>query len=101
MLYPRKIKDPAAVLDYKFTWGQVHLDEPPWLQDGETVQSHSITISPSGLTVESSDITDSAKAVTVWLSGGTLNTTYTVRCQVVTSASRTETRSMTISVQNR
>ncbi|WP_228002126.1 phage fiber-tail adaptor protein [Nocardia australiensis] len=101
MLYPKKFKDPQAALDYKFSWGEVHRGDPPWLQPGETIQTETITVSPSGLTVESTDITDSGRAVTVWLSGGTVNTSYTVRCRIVTNSSRTDVRSMTISIQNR
>ncbi|MFC8531951.1 hypothetical protein [Nocardia sp. NPDC057227] len=101
-LFPHKFKDPLAVLDFKFTWGQVHRDDPPWLQPGEVIQTATITISPSGgLALESSEITDSGKAVTAWLSGGTAGASYTVRCRIVTSASRTDVRSMTLVVQNR
>ncbi|WP_433568075.1 hypothetical protein ACQP1O_43305 (plasmid) [Nocardia sp. CA-151230] len=95
------MKDPLAVLDYKFTFGQDHAGAPPWLQPGEVIQTETITISPSDLTLESSDITDAGTAVTVWLSQGTAGATYTVRCKVVTSESRTDVRSMTLDVQNR
>lgn len=101
MLYPRKPKDPQAVLDYEFSWGREHGGQPPWLQPGETIQSDTITISPAGLTLESSDITAGGQSVTVWLSQGTAGTTYTVRCRVVTTASRTDVRSMTVEVENR
>lgn len=101
MLYPRKPKDPQAVLDYEFAWGKEHGGQPPWLQPGEYIQSETITISPSGLTLESSDITNGGQSVTVWLSQGTAATTYTVRCRIVTTESRTDVRSMTVDVQNR
>lgn len=101
MLYPLKYKDPQAVLDYKFEWAKEHAGQPPWLQPGETIQTETITVSPSDLTVESSDITDAGTTVTVWLSQGTVSTTYTVRCRIVTSESRTDIRSMSLVVQNR
>lgn len=102
MLYPQKPKDPQAVSDYEFAWGRPHAGEPPWLQPGETIQSETITIIPSGqLNLEQSDITNGGTSVTVWLSQGNLGVTYTVRCRVVTSASRTDVRSMSVVVQNR
>ena len=101
MLYETKLKDPQAVLDYEFAWAKAHKGESPWLQPGETIQTETITITPSGLTLEQSDITAAGTSVTVWLSQGTLGVTYTVRCRVVTSASRTDVRSMSVLLQNR
>jgi hypothetical protein len=102
MLYARKTKDPSAALDYLFVWGPDDRSaEPPWLEDAETIAAFSLTLSPSGLTVESSEITPDGKRVLVWLSGGTLGVTYTVACQITTTLSRTETRRMSIFVQNR
>lgn len=102
MLYPKRFKDPQAVLDYQFNWGEGARGEPAWLQDGETVQTETITISPAGsLELDASDITNSGRSVTFWLTGGTAGTSYTVRCRIVTNASRTDVRSMTVVVQNR
>lgn len=89
----RFAKDPSAVLDYKFDWSS-------WLATGETISSHTIT-ADTGITVDSSSLTDTNTSVTVWLSGGTAETSYTVTCQVVTSASRTDERSITIRVKDR
>lgn len=102
LLLPRRYKDPQAVLDFKFAWGQTHRNDPPWLQDDEVIQTKAVTISPSGgVELESSDITDDGRSVTAWLSGGVAGTAYTVRCRIVTSASRTDVRSMTLVVENR
>ena len=84
------LKDPNAVLDYKFDWTS-------WLASGETISSQTTTPS-SGLTVDSSSITDTGKSVTVWLSGGTLGNTYTVVNRVTTSSSRVDDRTMRIKV---
>lgn len=86
-------KDPDAVLDYKFDWSS-------WLSTGETISSTTVT-AETGLTVDSNSITDTSTSVTVWLSGGTANTNYDVTCQIVTSASRTDDRTMTIRVRER
>lgn len=87
-------KDPNSVLDYKFSWAS-------WLATGETIASKTVTVSPTGLTADSSTITDTNTSVTVWLSGGTAGKTYDVACKIVTSASRTDERTMRIVVENR
>jgi len=101
MLYPRKFKDPTAVLDYVFRWGpDDRATEPPWLEPTETIVTHTMTV-PSGLTKESSEVTPDGKDVLVWLSGGTAGSTYTVACHVVTNLSRTDTRRMSVQVELR
>ena len=85
------VKDPDAVLDYAFDWSD-------WLATGETISSHTIT-TETGLTKDSDS--ESSGVVTVWLSGGTAGEDYDVACKIVTSASRTDERTMTIRVKNR
>lgn len=102
MLYARKTKDPAASLDYQFIWGpDPRSNEPPWLEDTETITSHTIVVTPTGLAVEDHEITPDGKNVLVWLASGTLGVTYTVACQITTTLSRTDTRRMSIYCQNR
>lgn len=79
-------KDPDATLDYAFDWTD-------WLEDGETISSHTITAS-TGLTKDSDSESDGI--VTVWLSGGTTGTIYTLACKIVTSLSRTDERTVNI-----
>ena len=95
-------KDPSAILDYKFDWAGLTngTGASNWLASGETISSKTVT-APTGLTIVSSSITDTNTSVTVWLSSGTANTSYTLTCQIVTSASRTDKRSMTIVVVDR
>lgn len=85
------IKDPDAVLDYVFDWTD-------WLDAGETISSHVITVE-TGITKDSDS--ESGGLVTVWLSGGTVDSYYIVSCKIVTSDSRTEERSMRIQVSER
>ena len=97
-----KPKDPGAVLDFKFDFktnsnGRGFTD---WLESGETITSFVMTVE-SGLTEDSSSITDSGTTVTVWLSGGVDGVEYSVACEIVTSAGRTDERTGTISVANR
>lgn len=86
-------KDPDAVLDYKFDWSS-------WLASGETISTISVA-ADSGLTVDSSSRTDTNTSVTAWLSGGTVGQTYGVRCRVTTSESRTDDRTLNVTVKER
>jgi len=89
------LKDPEAVLDYAWNWAN-------WLDTSttpnESIIAHTITV-PSGLTLESS--TAASGSVTAWISGGTVGTTYRVECLIVTTAGRTDERSLWITVQER
>ena len=96
------LKDPDAVLDYKFDWKALTngSGESDWLQAAETISSHTID-ADTGITVDSSALSDTNTSVTVWLSGGTAGTNYAVRCEIETSASRTDERTMTIRCRER
>jgi len=85
------IKDPDATLDFAFDWSA-------WLATGETIADHTIT-AQAGITVESSS--EAAGVVTVWLSGGTAVTVYTVACEVTTSAGRVDERTISVQVVQR
>jgi len=95
-------KDPDSVLDYKFDWKALTNSSglSDWLGSGETIASHTIT-ADAGITVDSSALSDTNTSVTVWLSGGTDQTTYSVTCQIVTSDSRTDDRTIQIKVRER
>ena len=101
------IKDPQAVLDYKFDWKPLTngSGDSDWLAAAETITTATITISPSvavtGLIKDSQSITDTNTSVTVWLSGGTDYTDYQVACKIVTNGLRTDERTITICVRNR
>ena len=77
-------KLPDTVIKYQLTWTD-------WL-NGETIAS-SVVTSDSGLTVDSYGNTDTV--VTMTLSGGTIDTTYNVRC-AITTASQSTYRDITI-----
>lgn len=96
------VKDPDAVLDYKFDWKALTNGNgsSDWLQSGETLSAHTID-ADTGITVDSSALSDTNTSVTVWLSGGTAGTDYAVRCEVDTSASRTDERTMMVAVRER
>lgn len=89
-------KDPDAKLDYTFDW-------TPWLDDvADTIATAVVTV-PTGLTLELQAITGANKKVVAWLSGGTPNQTYPVKCKITTSAitPRIDERTIFIKVTER
>jgi len=96
------IKDPDALLDYKFDWKALTNGSgtSDWLATAETISSFTID-ADTGITVSSSAKSDGDTSVTVWLSGGTAGTDYSVRCEITTSLSRKDERTMTIQCRER
>ncbi|BCQ23179.1 hypothetical protein NK8_13040 [Caballeronia sp. NK8] len=88
---PSFIKDPQAVLDFNWDWSA-------WLGEEETIAEKSVT-ADTGITVNSSTI--DGGVVVAWISGGVAGTAYVVACTIKTSAGRTETRRISVSVQLR
>lgn len=83
---PWILKDPDAVLDYVFDWTD-------WLtENGDAIASYTVTV--DGVTKDS-DSRVGAR-VTAWVSGGTVGTTASVTCRVVTDNSPTRTDERTI-----
>ena len=104
------VKDPSAVLDYKFDWKALTTGSgtSDWLGATETIVALgvAITVTPvttSPLTVDSSSRTDANTSITVWLSGGLAGTEYRVGCAMVTdnATPRTDERTMKIKVEER
>ena len=87
------IKDPDAILDYKFDWSE-------WLEAGEIIASHTATVDTGITKVSSSNDDDS---VTVWLSGGTAGGSYNVVCRITSNTlpARVEDRTIRILVVQR
>lgn len=84
------LKDPDAVLDYEFDWSA-------WLATGETISSHTVTV--SGVTLDST--TSSTTSVVAWVSAGTAGTTATISCEITTSAARIDERTITLRIADR
>ena len=90
------IKDVDAVLDFAFDWSD-------WLATGETIVTYPITVD-TGITLGTGGKAPSATTdgkVTFWLSGGTAGKVYNVACKIVTSADRTDERTIKIRVLQR
>lgn len=98
----RYLKDPSAVLDWRFDWNALAngYGDSNWLVSGETITSYTIT-ADSGITVDSDELVSDDTAIVVWLSGGTVGTSYDVVCHIVTSAGREDDRTITIKVMDR
>lgn len=86
----RFTKDPSAVLDYAVDWAT-------WL-DEDTISASTWTV-PAGITKDSDTFTTTT--ATVWLSGGTAGSHYTLTNRIVTTGGRTDERSIIIAVMDR
>ncbi len=86
-------KDPQSDLDYRFLWEE-------WL-DGDTISTSSWAVqSGSGLTAHDESV-DGDDAI-VWLEGGTIaDVRWSVTNTIVTTAGRTEERTLMVKVENR
>jgi hypothetical protein len=84
-------KDPDATLDYTVDWQY-------WLQSGEKLIASNWDV-PSGITKEK-DFFDDTSA-TIWLSGGTVGTTYSLTNQIETNHGRKDDRTIRIRVMER
>lgn len=95
-------KDPQAVLDYTFDWRAYTngTGKTDWLATGETINTKTITAT-TGITVNSSALSDSDTSVTVWLSGGTADRDYVVGCKITTDGGRTDKRSIIVQCRAR
>ena len=84
-------KDPDAVRPFRFDWSKY------LAPTGDTIASATVTVE-AGLTKDSQSNTTTT--VTVWLSGGSADTTYTVACEITTAAGVVDERTITIEVDH-
>jgi len=88
-------KDPDEVLDYLVDWsdrltGSDTIDTSTWIMPS----------APDALLIKDSD-THNNTTTTIWLSGGTLGTKYTLTNRVVTDGGRTMDQSMIIAIKTK
>lgn len=86
------VKDPQAVLDYKFDWG-------PWLQN-DTIAT-STWIVDSGIDIVPASESFDTTTTTVFLQNGTEGNNYSLTNRITTAASRTDERTIQIKVRQR
>jgi hypothetical protein len=84
-------KAAGAKLDYGFNLVD-------WLDDGDTVVSCTWTVT-AGLT--SSSPSNSTTQVKIWISGGTVGSSYTATAHFITAAGREDERSHTFFIEAR
>ena len=85
------VKDPNAVLDYKWDW-------TAWLPLGDTISTANVTVE-AGDVVKNSQ-SNTTTSVTAWISGGTLSTEAQITARVVTAQGRTDDRTITLSIES-
>lgn len=83
----KAVKDPQAVLDYKWDWTD-------WMPDNDKIVASTFTTDSDDLTVEDTLFDD--VTTTVWLSGGVAGERYTVTNHITTDDGRQDDRSITI-----
>jgi hypothetical protein len=81
-------KDPNAILDYSIDWSD-------WL-DTDEISTSTWTV-PTGITKTSESNTTTV--ATIWLSGGTAGTTYTLLDRITTTGGRTMDQTFKIYVK--
>lgn len=86
------IKDPDAVLDYAFDWSQ-------WLGT-DTISTSAWTVESPLAIVPASETFD-ATSTRVFVTGGDLNASYVLSNRITTNGSRTDDRSIQITVRSR
>lgn len=85
------IKQPVEVLDYD-------VDYTDWLTAGDNVQSATVEVAPTGLTIDSIFIND--PRVKVWVSGGLSGTTYKLTVTTTTADGRLKQDEFKIKVKD-
>lgn len=86
------LKDPDSVLPFAVDWSD-------WLTGEADTAASATWIVPTGLTQASTSL--SGGKATIWLSGGTNGSDYSVTCRLTTTGGRTDDRTLRITVRER
>ena len=84
-------KQPVEVKDYD-------IDYSEWLTTGDNVQSVDISVSPSGLVIDSVFVSD--PRAKIWISGGTDRVSYKVTATMTTADGRVKQDEFKINVKD-
>ena len=87
-------KDPDAKLDYSIDWTL-------WLATGDTVDTSSWAVSPTGPTLTDGTIDMAGAVTTIWFDGGTVGTKYVLTNHITTVEGREDDRSITVKITER
>ncbi|WP_020474565.1 phage fiber-tail adaptor protein [Zavarzinella formosa] len=85
------IKDPSARLDYQIDWSD-------WLDD-ETIAVSVWTV-PAGI-IQYGSATNTATSATIWLTGGTPGTDYSIVNQITTTEARINQQTLKLLIRER
>jgi len=85
--------DPQSVLDYAIDWSA-------WLGDSETISASSWTV-PAGITQTTPAPSFTDTVTTIWLTSGTLFTSYAVVNHITTNQGRQQDQTITLQVRSR
>jgi len=89
-------KDPDAVLDYTFDWTDWLLAVTDTILSAEAIVENDTVCD---VTVDDTEVTDMDTKVVVWLSGGIIGKTATVRCRITTNSTPARIDDRTIYVK--
>ncbi len=87
------VHDPQAVLDYAIDWSA-------WLAASETISASTWTVQ-TGLTEAPAGHSATTTTATIWLTGGTLMTSYAVTNHITTNQGRQQDQTITLQVRDR
>lgn len=85
--------DPQSVLDYTIDWSD-------WLAASETISASTWTV-PVGITQTTPAPSFTTTTATIWITGGTLNLSYSVVNHITTSQGRQQDQTITLAVRDR
>lgn len=88
-------KDPSDVLDYGIDGWLAHIG------GGDKVASATWSVTPAGLTLGDSAVSEDGDETSVWVSEGVAGATYTVTCRAITEQGRQIDRSARLFVTER
>jgi hypothetical protein len=91
-----KVKDPQATLDYTFNYA----DPSDNYLGTDTLATSAWSVTPTGLTITAPGATFTITTTTVWASGGSAGTKYTLTNHITTVGGRTDDRSFELLVQD-
>lgn len=96
-------KDPDARLDYSLDWsrflGSDTISSVTWFVDDSDGTKTSFTPGSTVNTLTNYTESNTSTVATIWLADGTANTTYKITCQITTSASLINEKSVRITVK--
>ncbi len=91
-------KDPDEVLDYRIDWLGTSSDPGPLFGSADII-SNSLWVVPAGITSETE--TNDSGSVTIWLSGGTVGTTYEILNRITTADGRVFDQTVKLAIKTK